>query len=97
MKTVLKWTIPVDDEWHPVGAGPVLHVASQFGKISEVQVWTEEVYETRSESITSATVIGTGHSVPDDADPLGSVVTSGGHLVWHVYRSSAPRPRSLPL
>ena len=38
MKTVLKWTILVDDEWHPVGAGPVLHVASQFGKISEVQV-----------------------------------------------------------
>lgn len=91
MRTVLKWTVPVDDQWHPIGDGKVLHVTSQFGKRDEVQVWTEQeldqdqrVYIRKPRG---ALIIGTGHKVPEGAEHIGSVVplSAGGHLVWHCY------------
>lgn len=89
-RMVCKWTVPVDDQWHPIGAGPVLHVADQNQTGTSVQVWTEEptgVHRTH----TAARVYATGQPLPGDAHHAGSVVTSGGGLVWHLYRGTQER------
>lgn len=84
---VLKWTIPVDDEFHPIGGGKVVHVDSQFGRREEVQVWTEESEDRGISNPRAALVIGTGHAIPPNTEHIGSVIplSAGGHLVWHVY------------
>lgn len=82
---VLKWVVPVDDNYHPIGWGKVVHVACQHGE-EHVMVWTEE-----SEDIgllnqsRAARVFGTGHPIPPGLEHLGSVVTGEGRLVWHLY------------
>lgn len=82
MSTVMKWTVPVDDHDHPIGSGKVLLVACQETP-RLVQIWTEEPgprIQTRS-----ATVIGTGHTVPPNTEHLGSTMAAAGALVWHLY------------
>lgn len=82
---VLKWDVPVDDRPHVIGRGTVVHVACQDSP-DVVQVWTEEHDETRR---TSAQVFGTGQPITGTpAVHLGSTVTAGGALVWHVYEVS---------
>lgn len=80
-RRVLKWNIPVDDRWHPVGNGAPLLVACQNGH-DVVQVWTDEL-DADNVRIRSARVFGTGQRVPADTFALGSVVA--GPLVWHVF------------
>jgi hypothetical protein len=83
VKRILKWTVPVDDQHHDIGAGRVVHVACQHHP-AEVQVWTEET--TGSQSTQRALVVGTGLHYPDDGAAVGTVVVSPG-LVWHVVVS----------
>lgn len=78
-KRVLKWPVPVGDQLHPIGAGPVVLVATQ-GAVDEVVVWTEE---TRDGGTRFVRVYGTGHEIPEASRHLGSVVA--GIFVWHVY------------
>ena len=80
---VLKWDVPVDDQPHRIGGGDVIHVDSQRGRSDEIQVWTFENDQPVRARVVR--VFGTGHTVPLDAKPLGSVVVGGGHLVWHVF------------
>jgi hypothetical protein len=82
-KRVLKWSVPVDNGHHEIGAGKVLHVHCQFTP-ELVQVWTEESELTKG-STRLAQVYGTGQEVPYDAAYLGTTVTGGGALVWHLY------------
>lgn len=86
MKRVLKWPVPVDDHEHPIGAGKVVHVDCA-GESRVVYVWTEQHATTRrtGHGLSSARVYGTGQPIPDDAEHIGSAVTAGGMLVWHVY------------
>lgn len=85
MKRVLKWSVPVDDRAHEVGAGQVVLVACQTGAVDEVQVWTEEF----GDGLTRlARAFGTGQPMPEDAGHLGSVVVPvhpPKTLVWHIY------------
>lgn len=83
MKHVLKWSVPVDDNDHPIGGGKVVMVACQAGP-DVVQVWTEE-WRGVDPLPRRARVYGTGQPVPLHDEHLGSVVTAGGRLVWHVY------------
>lgn len=87
MKRVLKWSVPVDDQDHPIGGGKVLHVGCQAGVVDVVSVWTEEpavgVHGQRR-----ARVYATGQPVPDGDVHIGSViapVSPPRTLVWHVY------------
>lgn len=82
-RRVLKWTVPVDDEWHPIGSGPVVLAACQFG-VDAVQVWTDE-HDDGNVLRRNARIYGTGHELPPFGQHLGSVMTVGGALVWHVY------------
>lgn len=79
-RRIFKWTIPVDDRDHPIGGGPVVHVACQHGPGS-VQVWTDESDELAA---TSARVYGTGQPLPPDDEAVGSAIA--GPFVWHVLR-----------
>jgi hypothetical protein len=85
---VLKWDVPVDNNYHPIGAGPVVHVACQ-GSPYIVQVWTED----SASGHRAARVYGTGQPVPDDDVHLGSVLA--GPFVWHVYASPDDAPVSI--
>jgi hypothetical protein len=83
MRRVLRWVVPVDDAWHRVGAGKVLHVACRLDDPTMVHVWTEEhgapVTPTRK-----VRVYGTGHVIgPEAGDYLGT--GQAGPLVWHVF------------
>ena len=81
-RRVLKWTVPVDDQWHEIGAGPVVLVACQFTP-SQIEVWTEE--EDVRGARRHVRAYGTGHELSTFGEHLGSVITAGGALVWHVY------------
>lgn len=82
-RRILKWTIPVDDQRHPIGSGPVVHVSCQHHP-GAVEVWTDESDADRVD-ITSAQVYGTGQPLPEHDEVLGSTVVLNG-LVWHVLR-----------
>lgn len=81
-KRVLKWSVEVDDQFHPIGGGRVVGVECQSGP-AWVQVWTEEASDTRPMTRT-ARVYETGQEVPRDMEHVGMAMTTGG-LVWHVY------------
>lgn len=89
-RRVLQWSLPADDEDHPISAGPVLHVDLTpwgFG----VRVWTEE-----SEPATDgrlARVINDEQPIPDGYQHLGSVTTKNG--AWHVYGAPITTPEAL--
>jgi hypothetical protein len=80
---VLKWDVPVDDEYHPIGAGQVALVAIQHNP-NVVNVWTVEDARDAKPDLRPARVYGTGQPV-DLPEHLGSVLAFGGSLVWHVF------------
>lgn len=84
-RRILKWAIPVDDRDHPVGSGPVVHVACQGGRYDVVMVWTDEG-DADNVQVSSARVYGTGQPIPAGDVHAGSAVTDV--LVWHVFRSN---------
>jgi hypothetical protein len=84
-RRILKWTIPVDDRDHPVGAGPLVHVDSQNDP-GVVQVWTDET-DAEHVDVTSARVYATGQPLPERDEVLGTALVLDGALVWHVLRS----------
>jgi hypothetical protein len=85
---ILKWTLAVTDRQHvsmPYGA-TILQVANQNDAIVLWALCEEtEVRERRTFAIH-----GTGHSISDATGYgfLGTVLTSGGALVWHVFEIS---------
>jgi len=86
---ILKWTVPVDDKPHSIGAGDVVHVDNQHGELNEVQVWTFEdpqinPYTPYNSNHRVVQVFGTGQELPSLSHPLGSAIVAGGQLVWHV-------------
>lgn len=91
MRRILKWTIPVDDNDHPIGRGPVVLVACQSSPV-EVQVWTDETDAERLDKAGTACVYGTGHELPPFDEAIGSALTyaNGVPLVWHVIRRRNP-------
>lgn len=81
MQRVLRWDVPVDDEWHEIGAGRVVHVASRAHRKRPgdlVEVWTLEERPfpgtDELEGPRLVRVFGTGHEVPDEAHYIGTAV-----------------------
>lgn len=86
-KRVLKWSVPVDDQDHPIGGGRVVHVACQSGVVDVVQVWTEEADDV-PRAVRHARVYGTGQRIPESDEHIGTALTPvhpPKTLVWHVY------------
>lgn len=84
MARVLKWSVPVDDQSHRIGTGPVLHVACQHYPDS-VEVWTLEASEPSQWK--PVQVFGTGQPLPSKWAHIGSALTASGSLVWHVFEA----------
>lgn len=87
VKQVLKWSVPVDDQDHPIGTGRVVHVACQSGVVDVVSVWTEETAHTYGQS-RRARAYGTGQPIPEDDEHIGTAlapVHPPKTLVWHIY------------
>lgn len=81
-RQVLRWEVPVDDQVHPVGTGPVVMVASR--KPGVVEVWTEELGDPSPLKLMQ--VFGTGHLIPRHGAHVGSTFDAGTTgLVWHLY------------
>jgi hypothetical protein len=89
MQRVLRWDVPVDDQWHEIGAGYVLEVASRGyrdrpGDLAEV--WTlEELEDATFKAVEnlpkrSVIVVGTGHQVPDNTEHVGTAVVPTHYL-----------------
>lgn len=77
---VLKWRVPVDNNWHPIGSGPVVFVDCQNNYGETVYVWTEETSEP---DLRPARAFATGQPVAQNVTHLGSAQC--GSFVWHVY------------
>lgn len=80
---VLKWPVPLDDQWHDIGNGLPVMVGEQ-GDPNTAQVWTTQSEKDKGEPW-KARVFGTGHEIPDDAIHLGSYQSMARPLVWHVF------------
>lgn len=112
MSRILKWAVPVDDQWHPIGPGPVVLVGKSPDEpgIRTAYVWTLEPdtnprdasdaqirTAARSHPPREACVVGTGQLFDGwGCSHLGSYVAAP--FVWHVLgRVLAPAaPRPTP-
>lgn len=93
---IWKHELRVNDEVQTISAPApweVVHVESQNGGPSVVQVWLKvpdlsgkaEDWPTQ---LRSFRVVGTGHSW--DGEYVGSAIVAGGMLVWHVIEVPSP-------
>lgn len=87
MKTVWKFTLlDVTDQQEiemPEGA-EILHVGQQFPGSWTLEVWA--LVDPNAPRVARGFVIhGTGHPVMDGGTHVGSIITAGGQLVWHVF------------
>lgn len=96
MKRVLKWSIPVDDQPHTIGGGPVLRAECQSAP-DAVQLWTVEdalnVHEDGQPCLCGGRevqVVGTGQQFPSTWFPIATALAAGGALVWHVIENGQP-------
>lgn len=84
MKRMLKWDIPLDDEWHEI---PKLtagwHVAHQTEGF--VTLWTETDLGTADDT-SRARVFGTGQPFANTCTYLGSAMDPRG-FVWHLIEA----------
>lgn len=80
MQRVLRWEVPVDDQWHDIGAGRVVEVAAREHRKRPgdlVEVWTLEGAHppgTTDPGKRSVIVVGTGHPAPINTEYLGTAV-----------------------
>jgi hypothetical protein len=89
MKTIYKYPLRIDDVQGvaiPFGAR-ILTVQEQKGVVT---LWAL-VENTNTPEMWEVRIVGTGNSAPGEGfDYVGSVQTSGGRFVWHVF-ARAPR------
>lgn len=81
MKRIYRYEVPVDDRWHDVPcAWPVLAVGCR--REDAVEFWAHPAQgDTPAHRLR---VYGTGHPIDDDTQYVGTAVTPGGDLVWHL-------------
>ena len=90
-RRVLRWTVPLDDQWHEVGPGEVMLVSWRESNVNAVEVWTEEYLPDGWPTVDllrhrKVKVFGTGHLLdPEAQEHLGSTMSHDGHFVWHVF------------
>lgn len=90
-RRVLRWVVPIDDQWHDIGPGRVMLIWWRELSGNAIEVWTEEYLPDDWPRVPGfksrqVRVYGTGHLLDNDAqEPLGSTVSHGGQFVWHVF------------
>jgi len=61
--------------------GYIVHVGEQHGIIT---LWVLVDPETKQRPY-KIHILGTGRQIPDNLMHIGTVITAGGALVWHVF------------
>lgn len=92
MKRVLKWPIPIDDQWHEV---PALVGGFHVGHQAEgaVTLWAETDLGTETET-TRVRVFGTGQPYANTCSYLGLAFDPRG-FVWHLVEATSPDPEAV--
>lgn len=99
---VLRWDVPVDDEWHEIGGGRVVEVSARTQRERPgdlVEVWTLEgahVPTTTEPPMRSVIVIGTGHTAPPNTEYLGTAVVPNLKLAPSLLRGGRDHIESHP-
>lgn len=83
---ILRYEVPVDDQWHvlPATAPTVLHVDCRHAHF--VELWARDDMGT---TVRAFRVYGTGQPFPPDARYEGTAIGPGGYLVWHLLSVDA--------
>lgn len=82
---IWRYEIPVDDRWHPLQlSGEILHVGCR--NPHAVEVWAR--HTDGASDIRSFRVYGTGQSMPDNLEHVGTALAPGGQLVWHLMETA---------
>lgn len=84
-KVVYKYDLPIDDEWHALPMGNIVHVGSAVNGVS-IRVWIEQ--RPLESHALQYRVFGTGHAIEDFHEHVGT--TLDGRFVWHIYRRCLP-------
>lgn len=86
MTRILRYEVPVDDQWHQHDlSGTVLHVAARRRDV--VEFWA---LDGGTLTVTRRfRVYGTGHPIDDESLYLGTALAAGGALVWHLMEAES--------
>lgn len=87
VRTVWKYDLTVGIEnvlEIPCASPRIVHVAAQYDHPGELQMWVE-VHPDGPSSTRSFVIVGTGHPIPIGGTYVGTAITDGGRLIWHVY------------
>ena len=80
---IFRYEIPVDDRWHEMAVGDILHVAARRPDV--VEFWAFD----RIGLSRWLRVYGTGQPITDGiVAHHGTVITADGQLVWHLLQAS---------
>lgn len=82
-RVIYKYNIPIDDEWHALPGGSVIHT-EVFDSQQTVTVWIDQYTEAPDQFFYRAFPTG-GNPGPMD-EHVGTAIYEGAGLVWHVYR-----------
>jgi hypothetical protein len=89
VRRVLRYEVSVDDQWHRIEyPGTVVHVDARNPRI--VEFWTVDDPYWPVTNCREFRVHGTGHPIDHDGDWVGTAVTAGGALVWHLFVRTVP-------
>lgn len=96
-RRVLRWAVPVNDNWNPIGPGRIVHVACRPNTDNIVNVWTlEDGPDTPPANTVRryVRIFGTGQTLtPDTGNHLGSALTvPDGVFAWHVFEQAQDIP-----
>jgi hypothetical protein len=79
---VFRYKVPVDDEWHLIECGQVLHVAGRRHGV--VEFWA--IAQSTPHLFTA---VGTGHTVPDGGAFYVGTALGEFSAVWHLFQKAA--------
>lgn len=99
-RRVLRYEIPIDDNFHEIPAGKILHLSDYrqkhiTGERARIEVWVETTFDgsrvlSPIVGLQRVQVFGTGHPLPEDATHLATCLD--GALVWHLYNVNHAAP-----
>ncbi len=86
MISILRYEVPVDDQWHAVKlGGPIVHVAARLSHV--VEIWAEDHKDSTLRRERLFRVYGTGQPCVEGVH-VGTAITANGALVWHLREAS---------
>ena len=83
-KVIYKYELPIDDEWHKLPMGKVVHIGRALGDM--VHVWIQQ-YPLEQDWF-KYRVVRTGQAVSKWHFYIGTTINEP--YVWHVYQQGLP-------